>query len=57
VHRFSLDDPPALVAERLAAWSERDRAYKLRRRVWRSYTWRAVLAKHIVPLLDTLIKK
>jgi glycosyltransferase involved in cell wall biosynthesis len=54
VHRFSLDDPPALVAERLAVWTERDRAYKLRRRVWRNYTWRAVLRKHLVPLLESL---
>jgi mannosylglucosylglycerate synthase len=54
VHHFSLHDDPAAVAERLAAWAERDRAYKLRRRVWRSYTWRAILRRHLVPLLESL---
>ncbi len=39
------------MAGRLAAWAERDRAYKLRRRVWRHYTWRAIMAPHLVPLL------
>jgi glycosyltransferase involved in cell wall biosynthesis len=57
VHRFGLDDPPASVAERLAAWTERDRAYKLRRRVWRNYTWRAVLRRHLVPLLEEVARR
>ena len=43
--------------KRLAAWTERDRAYKLRRRVWRNYTWRAVLRKHLVPLLESLTER
>jgi mannosylglucosylglycerate synthase len=57
VHHFSLHDDPAEVAERLAAWAERDRAYKLRRRVWRNYTWRAILRRHLVPLLESLAPK
>lgn len=54
VHRFSLQDDPAGVADRLVGWAERDRAYKLRRRVWRQYTWRAVMRNHLVPLLNSL---
>jgi mannosylglucosylglycerate synthase len=54
VHRFSLNDDPAQIAGRLAAWALRDRAHKLRRRVWRNYTWHAVMRRHIEPLLTTM---
>jgi glycosyltransferase involved in cell wall biosynthesis len=54
VHRFNLGDDPAAVALRLAHWAERDRSYKLRRHVWRNYTWRAVMRKHLGPLREGL---
>jgi glycosyltransferase involved in cell wall biosynthesis len=54
IHRFSLNDDPATVAQQLAAWAERDRGYRLRRRVWRHYTWRAVMRQHLTPLLESL---
>jgi glycosyltransferase involved in cell wall biosynthesis len=54
VHRFRLSDPPEAVAARLVRWSQHDRGYRLRRRVWRHYAWRAVLRKHLLPLLDDL---
>jgi glycosyltransferase involved in cell wall biosynthesis len=55
VYRFRLDDDPAAVAEQLAAWMERDRAFKLRRQVWHSYTWRAVFRRHLQPLIESLM--
>jgi mannosylglucosylglycerate synthase len=52
VIRFNLDDDPRVLAGRLVAWTTRDRAYRLRRRVWRNYTWQAVMRRHIEPLLN-----
>jgi glycosyltransferase involved in cell wall biosynthesis len=57
VHRFSLQDDPAQVAARLAAWAERDRTYQMRRRVWRHYTWRAVMRQHLLPLVEALMAR
>lgn len=57
VRRFRLDEAPEAVAAQLAEWAQRDRAYKLRRRVWRHYTWRAIMARHLVPLLESLTKR
>ncbi|MCC6191259.1 MAG: glycosyltransferase family 4 protein [Anaerolineales bacterium] len=57
VYRFKLDEEPLRVAARLAAWAERDRAYKLRRQVWRGYTWRAVMRDHLVPLIHELMAR
>jgi glycosyltransferase involved in cell wall biosynthesis len=57
VHRFKLDEAPEAVAARLAAWAERDRPYKLRRLVWRNYTWRAVMRNHLLPLVEGLMAK
>jgi len=55
VYRFRLDDAPGHVAERLVAWSQRSRSFKLRREVWRRYTWRAVMRRHLAPLIDRLM--
>jgi mannosylglucosylglycerate synthase len=57
VYRFKLEDEPAGVARRIAAWAQRDRAYQHRRRVWRYYTWRAVRRQHIEPLIDRLARQ
>jgi glycosyltransferase involved in cell wall biosynthesis len=57
VHRFKLEEAPEAVAARLAAWAERDRPYKLRRLVWRNYTWRAVMRNHLVPLVEGLMAR
>lgn len=55
VHRFRLDDDPGVVADQLIAWSRRSRGYKLRRLVWQQYTWRAVMRRHLAPLLESLM--
>jgi mannosylglucosylglycerate synthase len=57
VYRFKLEDEPALVARRIAAWAQRDRAYQLRRRVWQYYTWRAVRRQHLEPLINRLAQR
>lgn len=50
-HYFALDTSPQAVAEMIESWMRTDPAYRLRRRVFRSYTWQAVYANHIEPLL------
>jgi len=55
VQRFRLDDDPGIVADQLIAWSRRSRGFKMRRLVWRRYTWRAVLRHHLAPLLESLL--
>ena len=57
VYRFKLEDEPEAVARRIAAWAQRDRAYQLRRRVWRYYTWRAVRREYIEPLINRLASR
>ena len=57
VYRFKLEDGPDAVATRIAAWAQRDRAYQLRRRVWKYYAWRAVRRQHIEPLINRLAKR
>jgi glycosyltransferase involved in cell wall biosynthesis len=55
VYRFRLDEAPSAVADRLIAWMRRSRGFKLRREVWGRYTWRAVMRRHLAPLLDSLM--
>jgi glycosyltransferase involved in cell wall biosynthesis len=50
-HYFSLDASPHDVADMLEEWMQADSTYRLRRRVLRSYTWHAVYARFIEPLL------
>ena len=57
VYRFRLSDEPAVVAKRIAAWAQRDRAYQLRRRVGKFYSWRAVRQQYIEPLVNRLASR
>jgi mannosylglucosylglycerate synthase len=50
-HYFGLDASPHDAADMIERWMHTDPGYRLRRRVYRSYTWRAVYANHIEPLL------
>ena len=50
-HLFSLDEPPAAVAERIARFLDTDPATRLRRRVLDAFTWERVFDEQIVPLL------
>lgn len=49
---FSLEDKPAEIAQRIAAFLAEDPTYQMRRRVLRRYTWSAILTEEIVPLLE-----
>lgn len=51
-HFFSLEDDPAEIAQRIAAFLAEHPAYQMRRRVLRRYTWSAILIREIVPLLE-----
>jgi mannosylglucosylglycerate synthase len=43
---------PTQIAERILALVERSPVHRLRRRVRREYTWRAIFHRHIEPLLE-----
>ncbi len=49
---FGLDEPPAVIAARLAASLAKDSSHGLRRRVLDEYNWTSLMAKRIVPLLE-----
>ncbi|MGQ9787021.1 MAG: glycosyltransferase family 4 protein [Anaerolineae bacterium] len=44
------------VARAIAGYCATDRAYQLRRRVLRHYTWRHVLEQHLIPLLSEVLE-
>jgi glycosyltransferase involved in cell wall biosynthesis len=48
---FGRDEGPEEVAARLWAWAEESRVHRLRRRVRQRYTWQALFAREIQPLL------
>jgi glycosyltransferase involved in cell wall biosynthesis len=48
---FGLGDDPADLAERILTWAEGSPVHRLRRRVRQRYTWQAVFARDIEPLL------
>ncbi len=50
-HVFSLEDPPARVAERIARFLRTDQTARLRRHVLDTYTWDRVFRERIEPLL------
>jgi glycosyltransferase involved in cell wall biosynthesis len=51
VHLIGRDEAPESVAGRIQAWAEADGAQQLRRRVRQGYTWPAIFAREIEPLL------
>jgi glycosyltransferase involved in cell wall biosynthesis len=48
---FERDEEPDRVAARILAWAEDSPVHRLRRRVRQAYTWRAIFARDIEPLL------
>jgi glycosyltransferase involved in cell wall biosynthesis len=49
---FSPDDPPERVAGLIEQRLEEERTYQMRRRVRAQFSWDAVYARHIAPLLE-----
>lgn len=52
VTRFPLDIPPEAIAQGILGQMDRDRAYQLRRRVRRGFSWTALLTQRLLPLLE-----
>ncbi len=48
---FDKDEDPAHLANRILAWSMESPVHRLRRRVRQNYTWQAIFARDIEPLL------
>ena len=55
-HLFKLTDSPDAVAHRIAGFLQNDRAYRLRKRVLARFTWRGIVERQIVPLLQEVIE-
>jgi glycosyltransferase involved in cell wall biosynthesis len=53
-HRIAPDEPPERVAIRILEWAGEDASHCLRRRVRQAYTWPAIFAHSIEPLLAEL---
>jgi glycosyltransferase involved in cell wall biosynthesis len=53
---FELDDEPADIAAAIAGQLHAEVSYLLRRRVLGAYTWRAVLERDLIPLLEGVVK-
>jgi mannosylglucosylglycerate synthase len=49
---FSPDIEPDPLARTIASYLDRDAVFPLRRRVRQEYTWEAILAHQIAPLLE-----
>ncbi|MBI5290668.1 MAG: glycosyltransferase family 4 protein [Chloroflexi bacterium] len=54
--RIMPDEPATEVAGRIMAWAEQDAAHRLRRRVRQEYTWPAIFARHMEPLIAGIVK-
>jgi len=50
--RFALEEPPVVIARRIAAALRNDARYVLRRRARVHFTWQAIYRRAIKPLLD-----
>jgi glycosyltransferase involved in cell wall biosynthesis len=55
IYRFKLSDPPPRIANKIADTLLRDRAYILRNRVRRKYTWRNIVQNKLTPIIERLI--
>ena len=56
VYLFELDDEPADIAAAIAGQLDAQASYLLRRRVLGAYTWRAVLKRDLIPLLEEVVE-
>jgi len=54
--RFDPTGDPAAVARAILAHLEASPSYRMRRRVLSRYTWQAVLERHLMPLLEEVMK-
>jgi glycosyltransferase involved in cell wall biosynthesis len=55
IYRFKLTDPPQRIAAKIADTLLEDRAYILRNRIRRKYTWRNIIQKKFIPVIERLI--
>jgi glycosyltransferase involved in cell wall biosynthesis len=55
IYSFKLSDPPQRIANKIADTLLRDRAYILRNRVRRNYTWRNIVQSKLIPIVERLI--
>jgi glycosyltransferase involved in cell wall biosynthesis len=55
IYSFKLSDPPQRIADKIADTLLRDRAYILRNRVRRNYTWRNIVQSKLIPIVERLI--
>jgi glycosyltransferase involved in cell wall biosynthesis len=54
---FELDDEPADIAAAIAGHLNSEDSYLLRRRVLGAYTWRAILERDLIPLLEEVMER
>lgn len=54
VHLIRPDETPQAVASRILAWASRDSAHRLRRLTRKNYTWPAIFANAVEPLIENL---
>jgi glycosyltransferase involved in cell wall biosynthesis len=52
VHIFNADDDPGTVAGQIAEWAGGDLLHRMKRRVRQGFTWQAIFAKQILPLIQ-----
>lgn len=56
-HLFDLDNDPEIVAKSIRDTLETDQAYQLRQRVLDKFTWKAILKKDLIPLIEEVGSK
>lgn len=54
VHYFALDEAPAAIAARMAAFFAADARYRFKQRVQREYGWERIFTQRIEPLIQTV---
>ncbi len=52
VHLFKADDDPAAVTGQIAEWAGADPLHRMKRRVRQGFTWQAIFAQQILPLIN-----
>ncbi|OGO39731.1 MAG: hypothetical protein A2Z04_08430 [Chloroflexi bacterium RBG_16_57_9] len=57
VHFFALNEATEDIAARIAAFLAQDRAYQMRQRVLRQYTWDRIIDERVLPLLHASRKE
>jgi glycosyltransferase involved in cell wall biosynthesis len=52
VSHFSVDDPPGALAARILKWAEESPLHRHRRKVRQQYTWKRIVERDLLPLLQ-----